>query len=251
MTTLRIGDRGEDVGELQRLLCDRLALDPPLAISGHFELSTRLAVLAFQSSSVGTDGRPLDVDGVVGKQTWWALTVEDASSAFGGSARSELQTTAFRGPLGAAVVAVAANLREQGAKEVGANNKGEWVEKFSRGHFGPWCAWFVSYCVEQACAELGVEMPYKYTGGARRTRDQLSAVGLAVPTDEEPMAGDLVVWWRVAPASYKGHIGIVVAVRDGMIWTIEGNRGAFPAPVRQFSYVLSREKRLLGFCRLE
>jgi hypothetical protein len=36
----------------------------------------------------------------------------------------------------------------------------------------------------------------------------------------------------------------------GILFTVEGNKGGFPAPVRVFDYVVSRIDRLLGFGRV-
>ena len=51
--------------------------------------------------------------------------------------------------------------------------------------------------------------------------------------------GDLIFW--------KGHVAIVHQVRDGMLYTIEGNRSP---RVQGFSYVLTRMEKLLGFGHL-
>lgn len=54
----------------------------------------------------------------------------------------------------------------------------------------------------------------------------------------------MVVWWRVSLAGWLGHTGLVHSVRDGMLYTIEGNRSP---RVQGFSYVLSRMDKLLGY----
>jgi hypothetical protein len=43
---------------------------------------------------------------------------------------------------------------------------------------------------------------------------------------------------------WQGHVGLVHQVKDGMLYTIEGNRSP---RVQGFSYVLSRMDKLLGF----
>jgi hypothetical protein len=60
----------------------------------------------------------------------------------------------------------------------------------------------------------------------------------------EPKPGDIVVWWREKLAGWRGHVGLVHQVRDGMVYTIEGNKSP---RVQGFSYVLSRIEKLLGF----
>ena len=46
------------------------------------------------------------------------------------------------------------------------------------------------------------------------------------------------------------HIGLVRKLEYGVLYTIEGNKGGFPAKVNQFDYVLSRMDNLLGFGRV-
>lgn len=43
------------------------------------------------------------------------------------------------------------------------------------------------------------------------------------------------------------QVGLVRQCADGIVYTIEGNKSGFPAPVRQYDYVLGRIDRLLGF----
>lgn len=250
MKTLMPTAVGDEVRELQRQLNLRLALDPPLTTDGHFGPLTLEAVYAFQSSSVGPDGRPLTVDGIVGPLTWWALRTEDQTRAFATEAPL-LRIGQPRSELAAAALEVAADEIRAGARELGGNNQGTFVKKYLRGGEAPWCAGFASFCVSKASDRVGVPMPFKYAGAARGIRNQLAAIGLSFNVgDEQPTAGDLVFWWRVAPNSWQGHVGFVTDYEDGVLWTIEGNRGAFPAPVRQFSYVVEREKRMLGFAKL-
>ena len=44
--------------------------------------------------------------------------------------------------------------------------------------------------------------------------------------------------------SGKGHVGLVHQLRDGFLYTIEGNKSP---KVHGFSYVFSRMDKLLGF----
>jgi hypothetical protein len=60
----------------------------------------------------------------------------------------------------------------------------------------------------------------------------------------EPEPGDIVVWWRVRADGWQGHVGLVHQVKDGMLYTIEGNKST---RVQGFSYVYSRMEKLLGF----
>ena len=60
----------------------------------------------------------------------------------------------------------------------------------------------------------------------------------------EPTPGDLVFWWRVKFSGWQGHVGFVHQVRDGILYTVEGNKSP---RVQGVTYVLSRMGRLLGF----
>ena len=69
--TLAYGDTGEDVTRLQRLLTQ---CGFPVEVDGEFGGATRSAVIAFQRENRDQHGNALDMDGKVGKNTWWSLT---------------------------------------------------------------------------------------------------------------------------------------------------------------------------------
>lgn len=66
-TTLRLGSKGEQVKEVQKLLNEKLKLNPKLSEDGVFGSGTYIAVQQFQVS------KNLGVDGVVGPKTWAVL----------------------------------------------------------------------------------------------------------------------------------------------------------------------------------
>lgn len=70
--TLKLGDEGPAVEELQQLLNDRIMAG--ISVDGDFGPATRDAVMDFQSR------HGLDVDGKVGPQTWDALDDEDGDT---------------------------------------------------------------------------------------------------------------------------------------------------------------------------
>ena len=246
-SVLRKGDRGTTVRALQRLLKD---WQLPVTVDGVFGPQTRRAVRAFQSQHLDKHGRPLVVDGVVGALTWWSLkhprnviAVDPVISyarmphkTFGG-------TTRGRNALRAAIGELKAD-----AREIGGNNRGKWVRKYLN-DLAPagssWCAGFVSWCFSRN--RNGI--PFKYSVGARSILYQFKKKGWAIAPgdDNEPQPGDIVVWWREQLAGWKGHIGIVHHVNDGMLYTIEGNKSN---RVQGFDYVQERMKKLLGFGRV-
>lgn len=246
---LKKGAEGPEVSELQRRLTER---GYPVTVDGAFGTRTYQAVRAFQSQNLDQHGQPLVVDGKVGPLTWWSLThpkpdVEPYSpvdykqmppSEAGGSA------------LGRAALSAAIGEIKAGACEVGGNNCGPWVRKYLEPVGLPegnsWCASFVSWCYLQGAGNDNKKMPFAYCSGARAVLKEFKDKNWAhgPQSGYQPVPGDAVVWWRVQLSAWQGHIGIVHQLRDGMLYTIEGNRSP---RVQGFSYVLSRMEKLLGF----
>lgn len=95
-----------------------------------------------------------------------------------------------------------------------------------------WCSAFMNWCA--------------YKCGLDHTR-KLNArswlnVGLEVVS---PEPGDVVIFWREAPESWKGHVGVYIAQRNGNIYTLGGNQS------NMVNIAPYRESRLLGFRRLK
>lgn len=249
-TNLTRGDASPGVAELQRLLTERGYV---VSVDSAFGARTYQAVRAFQSQNLDQNGQPLVVDGGVGPLTWWSLThpkpdVSPVSAVdytvmpppeVGGS-------TIARGALQAAIDELKGDAREIG----GNNNCGRWVKKYlaptglPEGH--SWCASFVSWCYLQACGEDRSKIPFPYCAGARALLAEFKdkAWANSPGSGYQPKPGDVVVWWRVQLSGWQGHVGLVHQLKDGMLYTIEGNRSP---RVQGFSYVLSRMDRLLGF----
>lgn len=244
---LRKGDHGPPVRQLQQRLAQR---GYAVADSGSFDAATWRAVRAFQAQNLDQHGQPLVVDGAVGPLTQWSLEhpkpLIDTPSAVdytampadGGSAR------------GRAALAAAIGELKSGACESGGNNCGAFIRKYLApagvAEGNSWCASFVSWCFLQAFGGNQAAMPFAYTPSARTMLAQFKARGWASAPGSgyAPQPGDIVVWWRVNLRGWLGHVGLVHSVRDGMLYTIEGNRSP---RVQGFSYVLSRMDRLLGF----
>ena len=244
---LKQGATGAQVREMTGLLVDRGYLD---AASSTFDLSVKHAVEGFQARHVAANGRPLKVDGKVGELTWWALRNPDNTSLLTPPVAPP-EIPHGGGAIGRAALRVALAEMAAGSKEVGENNSGPFVKKYLNDIVPPpanWCAGFVSWCFSQTPQGI----PYRYSLGARDTRDQFKRLGWAYDArDRTPEPGDIVVWWRGQPDGWMGHIGFVRSVEGGILHTVEGNKGGFPAPVNTFDYVLGRMDRLLGFGRAE
>ena len=240
------GDQGPQVRELQSLLMKKGYLTDE-EIGGVFDNETHRAVRVFQSQNLDQNGQPLTVDGRVGELTWWSLhhpkpIIQTPSAvnffqmppaSMGGSER------------GRAALGVGIRELKDDAREIGGNNRGPFVKKYLHGivaEGNPWCAGFVSFCF----SEHPAGMPFPNTVGARNILQHFKKKGWVQPPSSgcTPEPGDVVVWWRESLHSGKGHIGLVHQLRDGFLYTIEGNKSP---KVQGFSYVSSRIDKLLGF----
>ena len=249
LDVLERGSRGSRVRELQERLIRR---GYPCEVTGEFETATHNAVRAFQSQNLDQHGQPLVVDGKVGPLTWWSLThpkpnIETPSTVDYASLPPAWAGGSRRGRAG---LKVAISELGAGAGEVGGNNRGPFVRKYLRPAGLPegnsWCAAFVSWCHLQAAGGEASRMPFPYCPGARALLRHFRDQGWAEAPGSGyvPVPGDIVVWWRVQTQGWQGHVGLVHQCRDGMLYTLEGNRSP---KVQGFSYVLSRMDKLLGY----
>jgi uncharacterized protein (TIGR02594 family) len=146
------------------------------------------------------------------------------------------------------MLSIAKAERRAGAREIGGNNQGSFVQKYLRPAGltppQPWCAAFVSWCLRAAARSIGVEAPLPYTASARLLWSLGRRRGLLAST---PQAGDIVVWSRGKSTGPYGHAGIVSMVTEGGFCAIEGNHSS---RVEEFRYSLAASSRLLGFVRL-
>lgn len=153
----------------------------------------------------------------------------------------------------AGLVALDVAIAQIGKGEEGGNNSGPFVEMLKHKEYdgntdddGAWCASFVSWCFEQAYKELNSPMPFAYSEGAKRIYKN---VGDAGGFPEDPAPGDVVCWDRGDPGSWQGHVGFVEKVENGILYTVEGNVGAFPAKVKRFMHDMKSDSRLEGYSR--
>lgn len=250
--TLRLLSSGPDVQALTRRL---VALHLLAVETDIFGPEVAAAVKIFQSRHTDPRGEPLVIDGAVGPMTDWSIRVAtgEAPPPAAGD-RLALAMPAEGGTaIGRAALQVALGEYTGRAAEVGANNDGPFVVKYQHGRkdlrLQPWCASFASWCFEQAG---GGTSPFGYSPSARGVLAACKAKGwvYAASDASPPQPGDLIVWWREPVGSGNGHIGIVHSYEHGVLRTIEGNRGNFPAPVGTFTYVLGRIEKVLGFARV-
>lgn len=132
---------------------------------------------------------------------------------------------------------------EIGKGELGADNAGPDVFKYTHGQKSPWCAAFVSYVMDYS----GIH-DFGYLLSARSYYNKARVMGRLKHHDPRP--GDLIVFSRGQAHSWTGHIGIIENVGPDRITTIEGNVGLYPAYVKRCSYRLGAIPHLLGFIKL-
>jgi len=84
----------------------------------------------------------------------------------------------------------------------------------SKGDETPWCSIFMNWVAKEA------GFLRSHSSGARSWLD----VGFKV---KRPELGDLIVYWREAPNSWKGHVGIFFGYTSNRkaIYTLGGNQG--------------------------
>lgn len=246
---LKTGDQGPDVRQLTEILA-RLGLVRDAKTV--FDRDVARAVRAFQTQHVDERGEPLVIDGVVGPMTWWALTHPRRNPASDFPVASSVGALPPGGSArGRAALRVALSEMANGSGESGGNNRGPDIVRYLNGIVDPpadWCAAFVSWCFDQHPSKS----PFGYTLGARDLFRRCRQNGWQYDITQQPAApGDVVAWTRPGPKGWEGHVGIVLEQTEGgHLYTIEGNRGAYPSRVNRYAYVVSRMERLLGFARI-
>jgi len=213
-----------------RELVDRLRAEGFWTLShtpGEITPDVEAAILEFQRTHLGPDGRFLQADGVVGAATRWAL-----SHASGEGQRSHVDASipAGLGPQRQRVLEVALQEHARGVAEVpSGSNRGPELDKYlpqwAKTQPGPaWCCFFYSWVVRSALDAwpLGAQL-----GSCRNARQRAGALGLYTPKGtraERPIPGDAFLMDR---GGGHGHIGFVLRVSDDRttINTVEGNCG--------------------------
>lgn len=111
-------------------------------------------------------------------------------------------------------------LREYGTKELtGPEHNPEVLKYFAECGFDTvkddetsWCSAFMCWC------HLKAGLSHTKSLAAR------SWLGWGERVTE-PKLGDIVVFWRVEPRGWQGHVGFFVRKDEGRIWVLGGNQG--------------------------
>lgn len=110
-------------------------------------------------------------------------------------------------------------LKEYDILEIpGANDNARIVQYFADiGHSWvkddetAWCAAFANWVLKQC----------NITGTGKLNARSFLNVGQVVTT---PEVGDIVIFWRVSPTGWEGHVGFYITERNGLIYTLGGNQ---------------------------
>lgn len=162
--------------------------------------------------------------------------------------------------IGQKALAIAISEAKVGAREIGGNNLGEFVEKYHQNNpmykGQPWCAPFVRWCFMQVGEGKLFQKDDKFDSSAISLFNQCVKLGIAwdfkpnAPSERMPEPGDLIFWWRGKTRTWMGHVGIVYDSNFPIVRTIEGNR---TPEVKGFEYDITDPNRtfqLLGFAHL-
>jgi len=241
MATLRQGSKGTEVKRLQTLLIARGYSLAPYGADGDFGSGTHRVVCSFQASM------GLDVDGIVGASTWFALESEAVIDDDADDAEVERWQKKIRercnDPVRLAVCDEA--LYTLGvAEEPRGSNRGPELDSllspFGKSYVKhhqinassvPWCMVWVS-CVVASALKAGswADVPWgQWFGAASQIGQWGKDNGVYVQGHEMPLAGDILVMTRdgsgsdVGGGTSAGHVGIVLWADETHVWSIDGN----------------------------
>jgi uncharacterized protein (TIGR02594 family) len=131
-------------------------------------------------------------------------------------------------------------LSQYGLKEVSGTSNNPEIMKFFheighswvQGDETAWCSAFVNWC----CLKSGAPM-----SGKLNARSWLT---VGAPIADDPMIGDIAVFWRESPQSWKGHVGFFIRDDGDFIWVLGGNQN------NQVNISPYRKSRLLQYRRV-
>ena len=116
----------------------------------------------------------------------------------------------------------------------------EWIHKVNGEQ---WCSTFVDYCyvynygLEEARKILNRPNYNNYGAVVKYSYNYLKSAGCAWPKEQHsPAPGDIIYFQNSAGLS---HVGIVTEVKDGRVYTVEGNSGTNTWYVAKHNYSLT------------
>ncbi len=216
--TLRVGSRSAAVLEVKSIL---RSLGYENVTGGDlFDDALLQVVELFQLQHVDEQGRPLGSDGVIGKNTWWALL-----NPSGDAQKNHLPSPPSTG-LTEKRRKLLEVLDSEHRKPVFESPDGSNHSKDIARYWGatgmsklPWCCAFVSWALREALGTLPIGG--KHHLGVQVMWVEARKLGMEV---SEPKPGDVFIQIK---SGGTGHTGFVVGVSgDGnTVYTCEGNCG--------------------------
>jgi hypothetical protein len=225
LPVLKHGDKGHDVQVLQALLQSRGFFNG--VTQGNFLNKTRDSVAYWQQTHLGPDGRFLDVDGIVGPDTWWSLY-----NPVGAPQKSNIKGVIPGGLSDDRTKFLQTCLAEHTAgvaESPMGSNWGDGVTKYLTG-IGPafWCCFYVSWCYHNTFGKYPLDKRFGSCIDFWRTAKK---AGRAFDKNTyQPIPGDIfIMLFRNGKGHLtgQGHTGTVLAVNNGSTAfnTLEGNAG--------------------------
>ena len=231
---LQRGMEGDpDVKLVQQRLHDVRA-DPGTA-DGDFGEVTEFALKLFQARSSNLAGEPLEIDGVVGPETWAALFGPESIAPRRGDITPGEVPLPGAGTLAATVMDIAA--REVGVREVPlGSNRGPRVDEYIRetgldpaATSTPWCMCFVYWCFQKAAQHLNAPnlVPKKGSVHMAWNATQLLPAPVrfitAAQAQRDPSLVKPGMVFFIDTGAGRGHTGIVAGNLNAALETVEGN----------------------------
>lgn len=229
---LRRGDTGTYVLSLQ------VALQRQGFFKGHpkgnFQALTEEAVIYFQQTHADADGSPLEVDGIVGDKTWWAIAhpsgVKQKAGLLKGKKIKSVIPDGITG-MRLDLLQFALGERLKNVHETpDGSNAGQYINDYLDNiglDHQPWCYAFWGYGMETVFGQY----PFNSKHGHVKTGwEEAKRAGAAFPKESyEPVPGDAMVMLYKKDGRFTGtgHISIVARVsEDGKTFnTFGGNEG--------------------------
>ncbi|MBQ3404612.1 MAG: CHAP domain-containing protein [Oscillospiraceae bacterium] len=119
---------------------------------------------------------------------------------------------------------------------------------------GAWCAMFVSWCFYRAAGSKNEAKSLLCGNIYSSCTTAYNAFKKAGRLYDKPRAGDLIFFNKSPGSQMMSHIGIVSAVKNGRVYTIEGNTGSAGGVVANGGCVAAKDyssdyKRIGGYGR--
>lgn len=219
--TIKMGDVDQSVIQaIQKQLNSKGC--GPIEEDGFFGEQTLRAVKFFQLRFVDAHGQPLKVDGSVGAITWATLFPDSKSSASVHKLTSVIEEVVKQAKSQVGVL----------EQPIGSNG-GPQIDQYLKsvgldtGYF--WCAAFVYWCFEQACA---IKKPQSIdrlikTAGVIDHWNRAVRKGVPIITQDQAVNNTALIKpglvFIMDYGKNTGHTGIVVGFEQGKLITIEGN----------------------------